>query len=67
VINLPSRSDRRDMMALAGSMSEAKFDFVDGISGDDVLDSVLPPDAQGKKISKGNRGSWRAHMNVLRR
>lgn len=67
VINLPSRSDRRDMMALAGSLTGVEFDWVDGVSGDDVPEKVLPADSLDKHISKGNKGSWRAHMNALRR
>lgn len=66
VINLPSRSDRRDTMALAGALTGVKFDWIDGVSGDDVPDTVLPADSLDKRLSKGNKGSWRAHMNALR-
>lgn len=67
VINLPSRSDRRDLMALAGALTGVKFDWIDGVLGDDVPDEVLPADGRDRHISKGNKGSWRAHMNALRR
>lgn len=67
MINLPSRSDRRDTMALAGALTGVEFDWIEGVAGDDVPDDVLPLDSLGKHISKGNKGSWRAHMNALRR
>lgn len=54
-------------MALAGALTGIKFDWIDGVSGDDVPDDVLPADSQDKHISKGNKGSWRAHMNALRK
>ncbi|KAH8902360.1 hypothetical protein BR93DRAFT_887437 [Coniochaeta sp. PMI_546] len=66
VINLPSRSDRRDAMTLASALTGIKFGWIDGVAGDQVLEKVLPPDSIDKNISKGNRGSWRVHMNVLR-
>lgn len=66
VINLPSRSDRRDIMTLAGALTYINFDWIDGVAGEQVPDKVLPPDSLDHNISKGNKGSWRAHMNVLR-
>lgn len=53
-------------MALAGALTGIKFDWIDGVAGDQVSDKVLPPDSLDKNISKGNKGSWRAHMNTLR-
>jgi hypothetical protein len=54
-------------MALAGALTGVAFDWVDGVAGDDVPDDVLPLDSLDKHISKGNKGSWRAHMNALRK
>lgn len=67
VINLPSRTDRRDSMALAGSLTEMHFNFSDGVDGQDIRDRILPADSANKNILPGNKGSWRAHMNVLRK
>ncbi len=67
VINLLSRTDRRDSMALAASLTGLHFNFSDGVDGQDVKDRTLPLDSAEKIISSGNKGSWRAHMNVLRR
>lgn len=53
-------------MTLAGALTNLTFTWIDGVSGDQVLDKVLPADSLNKDISKGNKGSWRAHMNTLR-
>ncbi|KAK4221853.1 hypothetical protein QBC38DRAFT_491230, partial [Podospora fimiseda] len=67
VINLPERTDRRDALTLAAALTEIGVTWIDGISGQQVLDKTLPSDNAGKAISKGNKGSWRAHMNALQR
>ncbi|KAI1765739.1 glycosyltransferase family 25 protein [Hypoxylon sp. FL1150] len=63
VINLPSRTDRRDAMALAGAVSNLSFSWIDGVTGDQVPDEVIPKSDRGH--STGARGSWRSHMNAL--
>ncbi|KAK3381232.1 hypothetical protein B0H63DRAFT_475134 [Podospora didyma] len=67
VINLPERTDRRDAMTLASALSGIDVTWVDGVSGAKISDKVLPGDSWDKTISRGNKGSWRAHMNALRR
>ncbi|KAK0701557.1 hypothetical protein B0T21DRAFT_300364 [Apiosordaria backusii] len=67
VLNLPERTDRRDAMTLVAALSKLDVTWIDGIDGKDVPDRVLPGDSWDKKISKGNKGSWRAHMNALQR
>ncbi|KAK5653009.1 hypothetical protein OQA88_9295 [Cercophora sp. LCS_1] len=65
VLNLPERTDRRDAMTLAAAVTGIDLTWIDGVSGKDVPDKVLPGDSVDKGISKGNKGSWRAHMNAL--
>lgn len=65
VINLPERSDRRDAMTLATAVSGIDVEWIDGVAGKDVPDRVMPVDSLDKSISKGNKGSWRAHMDAL--
>ncbi|KAI1077546.1 glycosyltransferase family 25 protein [Whalleya microplaca] len=66
VINLPSRTDRRDAMALAGAVSNLTFGWIDGVSGDEVPEHIMPlSDGQNGPLSPGARGSWRSHMNAL--
>ncbi len=67
MLSLPARSDRRDAMALAASLSGLRFTFSAGVDGAAVEDRVLPADSAGKRILPGNKGSWRGHMNILRR
>ncbi|KIH86906.1 hypothetical protein SPBR_08388 [Sporothrix brasiliensis 5110] len=67
VVNLPSRTDRSDAIALAASLTNLKLTFSPGIDSQTVQDRVLPADSAGQPIPAGNKGSWRAHMNVLRR
>lgn len=66
VINLPSRTDRRDAMALGGAVTGLQLGYIDGVGASDVEDRTLPADALEKRILPGNKGSWRAHMNALR-
>jgi hypothetical protein len=65
-INLPERTDYRDGLALAGAVSNIQVEFSDGVHGDTVLDKVLPPKHR-ENPDAALRGSWRAHVNALRR
>lgn len=65
MINLPSRTDNRDAMALAASVTGLEFEFVDGVR--EVSPKALPPGGSDKSLSDGERGNWRAHMNVAQR
>lgn len=67
VINLPERTDRRDVMTLATALSDIGVTWINGIMGSTVSTKVLPADSFDKTISSGIRGSWRAHMNALQR
>ncbi|KAK1074876.1 hypothetical protein LTR74_000720 [Friedmanniomyces endolithicus] len=62
-INLPSRTDHRDQFSLAAHFTGLRVEYVDGVT--EVDERGLPPGGEEIK-SKGVRGSWRAHMNVLR-
>jgi len=64
-INLPERTDRRDALTLAAALTNIAVTWVDGVAGKDVLDKVMPGDSVDKAISRGNKGSWRAHMDAL--
>ncbi|KAI1211880.1 glycosyltransferase family 25 protein [Annulohypoxylon truncatum] len=63
VINLPSRTDRRDAMALAGAVSNLTFTWIDGVSSDQIGHDNAP--AKNEIRSSGAKGSWRSHMNAL--
>jgi hypothetical protein len=65
VINGPWRTDRKDALALAASYTGITLDWIDGVDGDSIGETAYPP-GNHRTISKGNRGSWRAHMNAIR-
>ncbi|KIW72024.1 hypothetical protein PV04_00248 [Phialophora macrospora] len=65
-INLPERSDHRDGLVLATAVSNITVEFVEGIHGDKIPAKVLPPNFN-QDLNPGSIGSWRAHMNAIRR
>ncbi|KAM7184624.1 hypothetical protein V8F20_012147 [Naviculisporaceae sp. PSN 640] len=67
VVNLPERTDRRDAMTLATALTGIKVEWINGVMGSAVSSKVLPADSFDKTITRGNKGSWRAHMNALQR
>ncbi|KAK4124054.1 glycosyltransferase family 25 protein [Parathielavia appendiculata] len=67
VSGLPSRSDRRDGLALQAAPSGLEIEFIDGVLGKDVPDKAISktsPDSQ--RLSDGVISCWRAHMNADR-
>ena len=65
VISLPSRSDRRDSIALAAANTNLEFEFRDGIEGSRVSDKSSPQDAEYQVPKDAEVGWWRAHMDVV--
>ncbi|KAK3503330.1 hypothetical protein B0T13DRAFT_411203 [Neurospora crassa] len=65
VINLPERTDRRDAMTLTAALTNLQITWAKGVPGTDVPDKVIPGEDWEKSILRGNKGSWRAHLNVL--
>ncbi|KAI4924555.1 hypothetical protein J4E85_007671 [Alternaria conjuncta] len=65
VLNLPSRTDRRDAMSLAAAISNIKLEFVEGVTGESIKNKAYPLPEENRKLSAGIRGSWRTHMNAL--
>lgn len=67
VVGLPDRTDRRDAMALTSAATGFHLEFVDGVKGQSVPDSAVPYKVDRVKLMEGNLGSWRGHMNAIRR
>ena len=65
VVNTPWRTDRKDAMTLAASCSMLKLDWIVGVAGDTIQEKAYPP-GDHRRMSHGNLGSWRAHMNAMR-
>ncbi|KAI0127982.1 family 25 glycosyltransferase [Xylariales sp. AK1849] len=67
VIGLPERSDKRDAIALTSSLTGFHVEFVDGVKGESIPDKAVPFGTDRKKLWENNLGSWRGHMNAIRR
>ncbi|KAI1391603.1 glycosyltransferase family 25 protein [Hypoxylon trugodes] len=67
VIGLPERSDKRDALTLMSSLTGFKLSWIDGVLGKTVSDKALPFGWDRPTMSDSNLGSWRGHMNAMRR
>ncbi|KAI2642940.1 glycosyltransferase family 25 protein [Xylaria nigripes] len=67
VVGLPERTDKRDALALTGALTGFHVEFVDGIKGESVSNKALPLGVNRELLREENLGSWRGHMNVIRR
>jgi hypothetical protein len=80
-LGLKERSDKRDAIALAASLTGFQVDFHDSVNGDDVTDKARPPvcttslrpflivnsHLQGMGLKGGAMGCWRGHLDIIRR
>ncbi|PPJ53105.1 hypothetical protein CBER1_11674 [Cercospora berteroae] len=64
MINLPTRTDRKDAGALAAALTGLNVDFVEAVSH--VAEKALPPGGKETNLNSGGAGAWRSHMNVIR-
>ncbi|KAF3763615.1 family 25 glycosyltransferase [Cryphonectria parasitica EP155] len=67
VVGLPERTDKRDAMTLSSSLTGFDVEWVDGVRGDSIPDKAVPFGVNRKKLMETNLGSWRGHMNAIRR
>lgn len=67
VIGLPERSDKRDAISLTSSLTGFHVDWVDGVRGETIPDKAVPFGTDRKKLWDNNLGSWRGHMNAIRK
>ncbi|KAI5863208.1 glycosyltransferase family 25 protein [Durotheca rogersii] len=65
VVNLPSRTDRRDGIVLGAALSDLEIEFVDGVDGKLVPDKALPTSPDHDRLPDAVIGSWRGHMNAI--
>ncbi|KAL2068973.1 hypothetical protein VTL71DRAFT_15311 [Oculimacula yallundae] len=67
VINMPSRTDRRDATTLAAAVGKMDLEFIEGVGGDSIPEAAFPPggSVESIRLSNGIKGSWRSHMNAL--
>lgn len=67
VVGLPERTDKRDAMALTSSLTGFDVEWIDGVRGESIPDKAVPFRVDRKKLMETNLGSWRGHMNAVRR
>ncbi|KAJ1973434.1 hypothetical protein H4R34_005077 [Dimargaris verticillata] len=65
VVNLESRTDRKDMMSILMHYTELDVEFFPGTTPD-TLGFVPGEDERPKSLTKGQLACWRSHMNVYR-
>lgn len=67
-LNLPIRSDKRDGMDLAATISNLTLTWRDGVNGSTMHPNAIPPAHLGyREFTKDAEvGCWRGHMNILR-
>lgn len=66
VLSMPDRTDKRDTLALAASITGIDVEWEDGVDGSKVNPKAIP-DSWAREQSNGTYGCWRAHMNVLQK
>ncbi|KAI0895039.1 glycosyltransferase family 25 protein [Annulohypoxylon nitens] len=67
VVGLPERTDKRDAIALATSLTGFRVEWVDGVRGETIPDKAVPFGTDREKLWETNLGSWRGHMNAVRK
>jgi GR25 family glycosyltransferase involved in LPS biosynthesis len=67
VVGLPERTDKRDAMTLTSALTGFHVDFVDGVKGESIPDKAVPLGIDRHALMETNLGSWRGHMNAVRR
>lgn len=67
VVGLPERTDKRDALALTSALTGFHVDWVDGVRGETIPDKALPIGIDRLQLMETNLGSWRGHMNAIRR
>lgn len=67
VVGLPERSDKRDALALTAALTGFHVEWVDGVKGESIPDKAVPFGVDRHALMESNLGSWRGHMNAVRR
>ncbi|KAF3771411.1 family 25 glycosyltransferase [Cryphonectria parasitica EP155] len=67
VVGLPERSDKRDALVLSAALTGFHVEWVDGVEGETIPDKAVPFGINRYSVTESNLGSWRGHMNAIRR
>ncbi|KAJ5651135.1 uncharacterized protein N7484_004858 [Penicillium longicatenatum] len=66
-IGLPERTDKRDFLGLAASLSGFKVDWLDGVRPESLNQKAMPKGLDIETTKPTIIACWRAHMNALRK
>ncbi|XP_044717518.1 glycosyltransferase family 25 [Hirsutella rhossiliensis] len=66
-ISLPERSDKRDALDLMASLTEFDIDWEDGVKASSIAEKAVPYGISLDRAKENFLGSWRGHMNIIRR
>ncbi|OAP54916.1 hypothetical protein AYL99_10616 [Fonsecaea erecta] len=66
-INLPQRTDKRDLNTIAASFAGFQVDYLPGVKVEEVIEKAAPWNWDYDVQTPGALGCWRAHMNVLQK
>ncbi|KAJ5622704.1 hypothetical protein N7528_005936 [Penicillium herquei] len=64
-IGLPERTDKRDFLSLAASMTGFKIDWLNGVRPDSLTQKAMPKGMNLSSVAPNIVACWRAHMNAL--
>ncbi|CAM1503736.1 Fc.00g013270.m01.CDS01 [Cosmosporella sp. VM-42] len=66
-IGMEERSDKRDAMALMSALTGFKVDWVNGVKPSTIPTKAVPYGIDGHKTADNFLGTWRGHMDALRK
>jgi hypothetical protein len=66
VVGMPSRTDRRDGIALGAALSNLDIEFIDSTDGGSVPDKAIPTMGDHERPPIPVVGSWRGHLDAIR-
>ncbi|KAJ6189226.1 hypothetical protein N7519_004134 [Penicillium mononematosum] len=64
-ISMKERTDKRDFLTLAASISGFKVEWLDGVRPDDLHPKAMPDGLDPSRVKPTVVACWRAHMNAL--
>ncbi|KAI3292861.1 CAZyme family GT25 [Penicillium roqueforti] len=64
-ISMKERTDKRDFLTLAASISGFKVEWLEGVRPDDLHPKAMPDGLETSPVKLTAVACWRAHMNAL--
>ncbi|KAJ5567292.1 hypothetical protein N7535_006598 [Penicillium sp. DV-2018c] len=64
-ISMKERTDKRDFLTLAASVTGFKVEWLDGVRPEEVYPKAMPDGLDSSSVKPTGIACWRAHMNAL--